>query len=179
MLVSWIRIVWGFFWKLPDCILKTRDDFLGEEPSRFIGIIAWSRSALGLALLAAIALTYPGFIKPTPELIPTGSNAPVVVVVTSKFANSWLTSLLYGLAIALLFFVLFALVIIAATRSPNRLAVLRHLCQPFIAFALFAALMAILVGTVDFQNWVLDLLDKPLSQAGHSPGIRQSREAGL
>lgn len=45
--------------------------------------------------------------------------------------------------------VVFAVVMVVLTRSGKRLLMLRHLCQPLIAFALFAILMGLIVGIAD------------------------------
>jgi hypothetical protein len=141
-------------WQLPNRILEARGSFLGEEPDRFIKIVSWARSALGLAVLAGIAVTYPGFTKPAPELVSTAGNTPADVVIASKLADTWFTSILYGLLIALLCIVVFAVLMVVLTRPGKRLLMLRYLCKPLIAFVLFAGLMAILVGAIDLFAWV-------------------------
>jgi PQQ-like domain len=159
-------------WHLPNRILQARGDFLGEESDRFIDVMAWLRSALGLVVLAGIALTYPGFTKPMAELISTGANVPPDAVIASKFLDTWLTQVLVGLLIALLFIVLFAVLMLVLTRSNSRLLTLRHLCQPLIAFALFAGLMSILVGFIDLENWLISSVYQTLSDSGSSAGTR-------
>jgi outer membrane protein assembly factor BamB len=159
-------------WHLPNRILETRGDFLGEESDRFIDVLAWARSALGLLILAGIALSYPGFTKPMAELISTGGNVPPDAVIASKFLDTWLTQVLVGFLIALVFIVLFAVLMLVLTRSNSRLLMLRHLCQPLIAFALFAGLMGILVGVIDLENWLISSAYQTLSDSGSSAGTR-------
>jgi uncharacterized integral membrane protein len=133
-------------WHLPNRILEVRGDFLGEKPDRFVRILARVRSALGLVVLAGIAFTYPGFTEPMSELVSTADNTPADVVAASRLADTCLTQVLYGLVIALLCIVVFAVLMVVLTRSGKRLLMLRHLCQPLIAFALFAVLMGLIVG---------------------------------
>jgi hypothetical protein len=159
-------------WDLPNRILKARGDFLGEESDRFIDVLAWVRSALGLVVLADIALAYPGFTKPVAELISTGANVPPDAVIASKLLDTWLTQVLVGLLIALVFIVLFAVLMLVLTRSGCRLVMLRHLCRPLIAFALFAGLMGILVGIIDLENWLISPVTQTLSDSGSSAGTR-------
>ena len=141
-------------WRVPDRVLKTRGEFLGRGDGKLIKILVLVRSAFGVVILVGIALTYPGFTKPLPELVSTGENVPAGAVAISKLASGWLTSILYGLGISALCIVAFAVVIVILTRSGSRLLMLRHMCQPIIAFVLFVVLMAAIVGTVDLLNWV-------------------------
>jgi outer membrane protein assembly factor BamB len=142
-------------WHVPNWILETRGDFLYDKGDGFIKKLAWVRSAAGLVILSGIALTYPGFTKSSPELDTiTGHDSPHVAAV-SKLADSWLYSILYGLGISLLCILAFAVLVVIAARSRYRLLMLRRMCRPLIAAALFAGLMAIIVGTADLISWML------------------------
>jgi hypothetical protein len=118
------------------------------------------RSAFGLAILVGIALTYPGFTKSTPELIATGANVPASAAAISKLANSWLTSILYGLLLSLVAIVLFAVVVVVFAKRDQRLTMVRLMCIPLIAFVLFAGLMAAIVGAVDLLSVVTNWFDQ-------------------
>ena len=157
-------------WHLPNRMLEVRGDFLGEKPDRFVRILARVRSALGLVVLAGIAFTYPGFTKPMPELVSTAGNIPADVVAANRLADTWLMQILYGTSIALLCIVVFAVLMMILTRSGKRLLMLRHLCQPIIAFVLFAGLMGILVGAVDFFAGQIGPASRQFSDPGGSGG---------
>ncbi len=157
-------------WRVPDRILKVRGEFLGKGDDKLIKILSLVRSACGVVILVGVALTYPGFTKPLPELVPTSGNSPADAIAISKLADGWLTSILYGLGISVLCIVAFAVVIVILTRSGQRLLMLRHMGQPLIAFVLFVVLMAAVVGTVDLLNWVTTRLDGQTSDLSSSLG---------
>jgi outer membrane protein assembly factor BamB len=142
-------------WHVPNWMLETRGDFLHDKGDGFIKKLARVRSAAGLVILAGITLTYPGFTKSSPELDTiTGHDSPHVAAL-SKLADSWLYSILYGLVIALLCIIAFAVLVVIAARPRKRLLMLRRMCRPLIAGALFAGLMAIIVGTADLISWMI------------------------
>jgi outer membrane protein assembly factor BamB len=142
-------------WDVPDRMLGARGDFLYDKGDGLIKKLAWLRSAAGLVVLVGIALTYPGFTKSSPELTSiTGHDSPDVAVL-SRLADSWLYSILWGLAISLLCILAFAVLVVTTARSGKRLIMLRRMCRPLIAAALFASLMAIIVGMIDLINWLL------------------------
>jgi outer membrane protein assembly factor BamB len=154
-------------WRVPNRMLEARGDFLNDKGDGFIKKLAWARSAAGLVILAGVALTYPGFTKSSPELdTVTGHDSPDVAAV-SKLADSWLYSILYGLAISLLCILAFAVLVVITARSRKRLLMLRRMCRPLIAAALFAGLIAIIVGTADLISWMLGPHD-PQNAAGIS-----------
>ena len=140
-------------WQVPNRILGTRGEFLGKDDGNLIKILSFVRSAFGVVILVCIALTYPGFTEPSPELVSTAGHTPADVTAISKFAYGWLTSILYGVGISLLCIIAFAVAIVILTRSRQRLPALRRMCQPLIAFVLFVVLMAAIVGAVDLLNW--------------------------
>ena len=141
-------------WRVPDRFLKAQGDFLGEDDGKLIKFLSIARSTFGVVILVGIALTYPGFTKSTPELIATGANTPASAAAISKLADTWLTSILYGLLVTLVAIVLFAVAIVAFAKNGKRLTMLRLMCIPLIAFVLFAGLMAAIVGAVDLLNLV-------------------------
>jgi outer membrane protein assembly factor BamB len=147
-------------WHLPDRFLKAHGDFLGGDDGTLIKFLSIMRSAFGLAILVGIALTYPGFTKSTPELIATGANVPASAAAISKLANSWLTSILYGLLLSLVAIVLFAVVVVVFAKRDQRLTMVRLMCIPLIAFVLFAGLMAAIVGAVDLLSVVTNWFDQ-------------------
>jgi hypothetical protein len=137
-------------WMVPNRILVAKGKFLGEEPDKRVKTVIIFRSACGLAILATVAFAYPGYTTPMSELVTTNGNTPAGVVSALKLADSSLTTTLYGFEIFLLCIFVFAVPITVLTRSGNRLAMLRHMCIPLIAFMLFAGLMGLIVGIADF-----------------------------
>jgi len=132
--------------------LRAKGNFLGDESEKRIKTVIILRSACGLVILATVAFAYPGYTTSMSELVTTSGNTPADVVSALKIADSSLTTTLYGFGIFLLCIFVFAVPIIILTRSGNRLAMLRHMCIPLVAFALFAGLMGLIVGTADFLN---------------------------
>jgi hypothetical protein len=161
-----IRALWG----VPDRILKARGEFLGEDDGRLIKFLSFARSAFGVVILAFVALSYPGFTKSSPELVPTSGNIPAGAGAISRLAYGWLTSILYGIGISVLTIIAFAVVILILTRSGKRLLMLRRLCQPLIAFVLFVILMAAVVGAIDLLGWVAARLTEHDSDLSSSLG---------
>ena len=157
-------------WRVPDRILKARGEFLGKGNGKLIKILSLVRSACGVAILVGVALTYPGFTKPLPELVSTSGNTPADAIAISKLAYGWLTSILYGIGISVLCIIAFAVVIVVLTRSGKRLLMLRHMGLPLIAFVLFVVLMAVLVGTADLLGWVANRLSGQTSDLSSSLG---------
>jgi hypothetical protein len=164
------RHVTRALWRVPNRILKSRNEFLGEDDGKLIKILSIARSAFGLVILVFVALTYPGFTQPSPEFIPTAGNTPADAVAISKLAYGWLTSILYGILISVLCIVAFAAVIVILTQSGQRLLMLRRMCQPLIAFVLFVVLMVAVLGTGDLLSWVAGRLSGQTSDLSSSLG---------
>jgi outer membrane protein assembly factor BamB len=150
-------------WTVPNRMLEAKGKFLGEEPDKHVKAVIILRSACGLVILATVAFAYPGYTTPMSELVATNGNTPADLVSALKLADSSLTSTLYGFSIFLLCIFVFAVPITVLTRSGTRLAMLRHMCIPLIAFVLFAALMGLIVGIADLLNLLGNGMNASLS----------------
>ena len=158
-------------WRLPNYALEARGDFFYERGGDlFTKSLSRVRAVCGAVILVFIALTHPGFTKLSPKLVPTSGNTPGGAGDVSKLGYDWLTSILYGIGISLPCIVAFAVVIVILTRSGKRPLMLRRMCRPLIAFALFVVILAAVVGTVDLLTWVATRLDGQTSDPSRSLG---------
>jgi hypothetical protein len=156
---------------VPNRLLDAKGRFLGDESDKRIKTVVILRSVCGLVILATVAFAYPGYTTPMSELVTTNGNTPADVVSTLKLADSSLTTALYGFEIFLLCIFVFAVPITILTRSGNRLAMLRHMCIPLIAFVLFAGLMGLIVGTADLLNLMGNALSASSSDLHHAGSL--------
>ena len=142
-------------WKVPSWMLEARGDYLNDKGDGFIKKLAWVRSAAGLVVLAGVALTDPGFTESSPELTPiTGHDSPHVAAF-SKLADSWLYSILYWPSDIAAMYPRVRGTGRDSSAIPSTAAHAAPMCRPLIAAALFAGLMAVIVGTADLISWMI------------------------
>jgi len=153
------------WWHAPGSLLKAKGYFLGERDN-FIGRLGILRSVCGVAILAGIAIAYPEYSRSLPEVAP--ANGVGGWVTASQVAGNCLFTVLYGLCIFLLCLIVFGVAILALARSGSRLAMLRDLRWPFIAFAVFVGLMFVTVGPFYL---ISDVLNSSVVQVNPGEGI--------
>jgi len=152
-----IRTLWG----VPDRLLASKGKFLGEESDRFIKGVFLLRSVFGLGILAAVALAYPGYTRPMSALWASPANTPTGEVSALKLAQNTITFALWASLIILLCALLFTVPITLLMRPGRRLAMLRNMRFPVIAFMLFWGFLGGLSGILILLDPVFN--DNPKS----------------
>jgi hypothetical protein len=153
-------------WRVPDRLLAARGKFLGEESDRFIKGVLLLRSVFGLGILATVALAYPGYTTPMSALWASPANTPTGEVSALKLAQNTITTTLWATLIVLLCAFLFAVPITLLMRPGHRLAMLRNMRFPLIAFVLFWGLLGSLAGILTLLDPVFNDHPKSLVIAG-------------
>jgi hypothetical protein len=153
-------------WRVPDRLLAARGKFLGEESDRFIKGVLLLRSVFGLGILATVALAYPGYTTPMSALWASPANTPTGEVSALKLAQNTITTALWATLIVLLCAFLFAVPITLLMRPGHRLAMLRNMRFPLIAFVLFWGLLGSLTGILTLLDPVFNDNPKSLVIAG-------------
>jgi hypothetical protein len=157
-----IRKLWG----VPDLLLASRDKFLGEESDGFVKVVFLLRSVFGLGILATVAFAYPGYTTPMSALWASPANTPANEVSALKLAQNTVTTALWATLIVLLCSLLFTVPITLLMRPGHRLAMLRSMRFPPIAFVLFWGFMGLLTGILTLLDPVFNSNPKSVLIAG-------------
>ncbi len=128
-------------WGLPRFLLKTRGAFLGETDEVVEGLGAL-RSILGMLTLTGAALWWPNLARDQPNQF-QGKPGHSEAFHVGNFVANWFAGMLGAVVISAFYVIIFALILLLATRSGARGAVLRGLRWPLSAIASLAGFFAL------------------------------------